>query len=60
MTLNKAPQVTVLDYGIGNLLNVVRALEHCGATVRVATQASELGELGELDRCFAHPALTLS
>ena len=45
MTLVKAPQVTVLDYGIGNLLNVVRALEHCGATVRVAAQASELGEM---------------
>lgn len=27
--------VTVLDYGIGNLLNVVRALEHCGASVTV-------------------------
>ena len=27
--------VTVLDYGIGNLLNVVRALEHCGAAVTV-------------------------
>jgi glutamine amidotransferase len=27
--------VTVLDYGIGNLLNVLRALEHCGATARV-------------------------
>lgn len=31
--------VTVLDYGIGNLLNVVRALEHCGANVRVASCA---------------------
>jgi len=27
--------VTLIDYGIGNLLNMVRALEHCGATVRV-------------------------
>ena len=45
MTLIKAPHVTVLDYGIGNLLNVVRALEHCGATVRVAAQASEVGEM---------------
>lgn len=27
--------VVVLDYGIGNLLNVVRALEHCGASVQV-------------------------
>jgi glutamine amidotransferase len=27
--------VTVLDYGIGNLLNVLRALEHCGAAIRL-------------------------
>jgi glutamine amidotransferase len=27
--------VTVVDYGAGNLLNVVRALEHCGASVDV-------------------------
>jgi glutamine amidotransferase len=32
--------VTVLDYGIGNLLNVVRALEHCGAAVHVADRAT--------------------
>lgn len=32
--------VTVLDYGIGNLLNVVRALEHAGATVRVTDKAT--------------------
>lgn len=32
--------VTVLDYGIGNLLNVVRALEFCGAKVKVIDQAS--------------------
>ena len=31
--------VTVLDYGIGNLLNVVRALEHCGASVTVLREA---------------------
>lgn len=34
--------VTVIDYGIGNLLNVVRALGHCGATVQVATQATQI------------------
>lgn len=28
--------VTVIDYGIGNLHNVVRAFEHCGAEVVVA------------------------
>jgi imidazole glycerol-phosphate synthase subunit HisH len=32
--------VTVLDYGIGNLLNVVRALEHSGATVRLVEKAT--------------------
>lgn len=30
--------VTVLDYGIGNLLNVCRALEHCGATVKLVSR----------------------
>jgi glutamine amidotransferase len=35
-------QVTVIDYGIGNLLNVLRALEHCGASIkRVATASPE-------------------
>lgn len=37
--------VTVIDYGIGNLLNVVRALEHCGGAVRVIDRASP----GDLD-----------
>jgi glutamine amidotransferase len=32
--------VTVVDYGIGNLLNVLRALEHCGATPTVVDRAS--------------------
>jgi glutamine amidotransferase len=27
------PKVTVIDYGVGNLLSVVRALEYCGADV---------------------------
>jgi len=31
--------VTVLDYGIGNLLNVVRALERCGASVTIVGHA---------------------
>ena len=32
--------VTVLDYGIGNLLNVLRALEHCGASVKLVDKAA--------------------
>jgi glutamine amidotransferase len=27
------PEVTVIDYGVGNLLSVQRGLEHCGARV---------------------------
>ena len=37
--------VTVIDYGIGNLLNVVRALEHGGASVQVAEQATQVSTL---------------
>lgn len=33
--------VTVIDYGIGNLLNVVRALQYCGAEVTVVDSASQ-------------------
>lgn len=40
-------QVTVIDYGIGNLLNVVRALQHCGAEVRVVERAHEVKVLPE-------------
>lgn len=29
-------EVTVIDYGIGNLFSVQRSLEHCGATVTVS------------------------
>lgn len=29
----KAPEVHVIDYGVGNLLSVRRGFEHCGATV---------------------------
>ena len=35
-------QVTVIDYGINNLLSICRALEHCGATVRVATEGKQI------------------
>lgn len=31
------PEVAVVDYGLGNLLSVSRALEHCGATVVVTS-----------------------
>jgi glutamine amidotransferase len=35
-------RVTVVDYGMGNLLSVSRALEHCGARVDLAATPHEL------------------
>ena len=39
--------VTVIDYGIGNLLNAVRALQHCGATVTIVENAAQVAVLPE-------------
>lgn len=33
------PTVTVIDYGMGNLLSVTRAFEHCGAEVRTTADS---------------------
>lgn len=33
----KQPEVVVIDYGVGNLLSVRRALEHCGGSVQVTS-----------------------
>lgn len=33
----KAPEATVIDYGVGNLMSVRRGLEHCGASVIVTS-----------------------
>lgn len=37
-----APEVTVIDYGAGNLLSVQRGLEHCGARVVVSADPDEI------------------
>jgi glutamine amidotransferase len=42
-----AKTVTVIDYGIGNLLNVVRALQYNGAEVTVVDRASQVETLPE-------------
>lgn len=36
------PTVTVIDYGIGNLLSVTRAMEHCGAEVTLTDSAADV------------------
>jgi glutamine amidotransferase len=35
-------RVTVIDYGIGNLFSVQRALEHCGASVQLSSNPDEI------------------
>lgn len=34
-------KVTVIDYGLNNLLSICRAFEHLGATVKIATKVDE-------------------
>ena len=36
------PEVTVIDYGVGNLLSVQRGLEHCGAKVIFTTDPEKI------------------
>jgi glutamine amidotransferase len=37
-----APEVTVIDYGVGNLLSVQRGLEHCGAKVTLTADSEQI------------------
>jgi glutamine amidotransferase len=37
-----APEVTVIDYGAGNLLSVQRGLEHCGAEVTLTADPEQI------------------
>lgn len=37
-----APEVTVIDYGVGNLLSVQRGLEHCGARVTLTDDPMQI------------------
>lgn len=36
------PEVTVIDYGVGNLLSVQRGLEHCGAKVILTADPEQI------------------
>lgn len=36
------PGVTVVDYGMGNLFSVRRALEHCGASVQLSSRGDDI------------------
>lgn len=41
-------EVAVIDYGVGNLLSVSRALEHCGARVTVTSDVSTILAAGRV------------
>ena len=41
-------RAVIVDYGIGNILSVRRALEHCGAEVTLATKPFEILEADHL------------
>jgi len=36
------PEVTLIDYGVGNLLSVQRGLEHCGARVTITSDPQQI------------------
>ena len=38
----KSQQVTIIDYGVGNLLSVKRGLEKCGANVEITSNPREI------------------
>ena len=38
-----ARRVTIVDYGIGNLLSAARAFSHCGADVRLTDEPAAIG-----------------
>src|ERR1700712_2377319 len=36
--------ITIVDYGMGNIRSVEKAFEHVGATVRVVSDAEQMGD----------------
>ncbi len=38
----KSPEITIIDYGLGNLLSVSRGFEYCGAKVKVTSDPKEI------------------
>lgn len=42
------PEITVIDFGVGNLLSVQRALEHCGAEVVISSDPDRVRGAGKL------------
>lgn len=41
-------RITLVDYGMANMLNVARAFQHCGADISIATKPSEMADAESL------------
>jgi glutamine amidotransferase len=41
-------KITIIDYGVSNLLNVVRAFEYCGASVELAERPEQINAADRL------------
>ena len=41
-------EITLIDYGVGNLFSVARALEHCGAQVSISADPDEVRRASKL------------
>lgn len=44
----KSPDVTIIDYGFGNLLSVQRGFEHCGANVTLTKNPEQILAAGRI------------
>jgi glutamine amidotransferase len=38
----ESPEITIIDYGLGNLLSVSRGFEHCGAKVKITSNPKKI------------------
>jgi glutamine amidotransferase len=38
----ESPEITIIDYGLGNLLSVSRGFEHCGAKVKITSDPKKI------------------
>ena len=47
-TNSKTPDITVIDYGVGNLLSVERALEYIGANSAIVSAPSQIKEANRI------------
>jgi glutamine amidotransferase len=46
--MKKEIEITLVDYGMANMLNVARAFRHCGANIRVIEKASATDSIDRL------------